>query len=73
MGERGDAGGHALAVPPAGGGGNGGLIRFPAKLFGLARRDFELVRGDASREKLVAVAGLSLVEVEVRLRAAFSR
>ena len=31
----------------------------------------ELVRGDASRAKLVAVSGLSAEEIETRLRAAF--
>jgi uncharacterized protein (TIGR00251 family) len=73
VGERGDAVEIALAAPPVDGAANEELVRFVGKVLGLARRDVELVRGDTSREKLVAVTGLSVVEVEARLRAAFAK
>jgi len=71
VGERGDAVEISLAAPPVDGAANEELLRFVGKVLGVPKRDIELVRGDASREKLVAVTGLSAVEVEARLRAAF--
>jgi uncharacterized protein YggU (UPF0235/DUF167 family) len=41
-----------------------------AAVLKVPRRDIELVRGDASREKLVAVVGLTVAEVEARIEAA---
>lgn len=72
VGERGDAVEIALAAPPVDGAANEELVRFVGKVLGLAKRDVRLVRGDTSREKLVAVTGLSVDEVEARLRAAIS-
>ena len=71
LGEHGDAVAIALTAPPVDGAANDELVRLVAKVLGVPRRDVELVRGDSSREKLVAVTGLSTVEVEARLRAAF--
>lgn len=70
VGERGDAVDIALAAPPVDGAANAELLRFLAKVLGVPKRDLELVRGDSSREKLVAVTGLAAAEVEARLRAA---
>ena len=72
VGERGDAVEIALAAPPVDGAANEELVRFLAEVLGLAKRDVELVRGDTSREKLVAIRSLPLAEVEARLRAAFA-
>jgi uncharacterized protein (TIGR00251 family) len=70
VGERGEAVEVALQAPPIDGAANEELVRFLARVLGVARRDVALVRGDASREKLVAVTGLPAAEVEARLRAA---
>lgn len=72
VGERGDAVEIALAAAPVDGAANEELVRFVGEVLGLAKRDVELVRGTSSREKLVAVTGLSAVELEARLRAAFA-
>lgn len=72
VGERGDAVEIALAAPPVEGAANEELVRFVGKVLGLPKRDVVLVRGDTSREKLVAVRGLSVADVEARLRAAFA-
>jgi uncharacterized protein (TIGR00251 family) len=66
----GDAVEIALAEPPVDGAANEELVRFVAGVLGVRKRDVELVRGETSREKLVAVAGLTPAEVETRLRAA---
>ena len=71
VGERGDAVEIALAAPPVDGAANEELVRIVAKVLAVPRRDVELVRGDTSRAKLVAVRGLSAGEIEARLRAAF--
>lgn len=72
IGERGDAVEIALAAPPVDGAANEELVRFVAKVLGVRQRDIELVRGETSREKLLAVTGLSAAEIEARLRAAFT-
>jgi hypothetical protein len=70
VGIRGEALEVAIAAPPIDGAANEELIRFMGKLLGIPRRDIQLVRGDSSREKLLAISGLSIVEVEARLLAA---
>lgn len=70
VGERGDAVEIALAAPPVDGAANEELIRFLSRVLDVAKREIQLVRGESSREKLVAIAGLTLAEVEARLRAA---
>jgi len=69
VGERGDAIEIALAAPPVDGAANEELVRFLARFLGIPKRGIELVRGETSREKLVAITGLTLAEVEARLRA----
>jgi uncharacterized protein (TIGR00251 family) len=71
VGERGDSVEIALAAPPVDGAANAELVRFVGEVLGVPKRDVELVRGEMSREKLVAVKGLSLTDVETRLRAKF--
>jgi uncharacterized protein (TIGR00251 family) len=68
VGERGDAVEVALAAPPVDGAANEELVRFLAKALGVPRRNIQLVRGETSREKLLAVTGLSLEEVTDLLR-----
>jgi uncharacterized protein (TIGR00251 family) len=70
VGERGDALEIALAAPPVDGAANEELVRFVARLLGVPRRQVALVRGETSREKLVAVTGLSLAELGALLQAA---
>jgi uncharacterized protein (TIGR00251 family) len=70
VGERGDAVEIALAAPPVDGAANEELIRYVSKILAVPKRAIELVRGETSREKLLAVTGLSPAEVEARLRAA---
>ena len=72
VGERGDAVEIALAAPPVDGAANEELVRFVASILGVSKRSVSLVRGETSREKLVAVTGLSTADVEARLRAAFA-
>jgi hypothetical protein len=72
IGERGDAVEIALAAPPVDGAANEELVRFVAKVLAVRQRDIELVRGESSREKLLAVTGLTAEEIESRLRAAFT-
>ncbi len=71
VGARGDAVEVALAAPPVDGAANEELVRLLAQVLSLAKRDVKLVRGETSREKLLAVRGLSVTEVEARLRASF--
>jgi uncharacterized protein len=70
VGERGDAVEIALAAPPVDGAANDELVRFLSRALAVPRRDIELVRGESSREKLVAIRGLTPAEVEARLQAA---
>lgn len=72
VGERGDAVEIALAAPPVDGAANEELVRFVAKVLQVRQRDIELVRGETSREKLLSVVGLTVEEIESRLRAAFT-
>jgi uncharacterized protein (TIGR00251 family) len=44
-----------LAAPPVDGKANAQLLSFLAEAFGVPRRDVILVRGDASREKIVRI------------------
>jgi uncharacterized protein (TIGR00251 family) len=66
--------GDALKVkvhaPALDGRANAELCAFLADTLGLPRRAVTLVQGDKSRQKLVAIAGLSFAEVKARLIAA---
>ena len=58
-----------VAAAPADGEANRAVIALLAKSFGVAKREIEIVRGDASREKWVRVGALDLAA----LRAALER
>jgi uncharacterized protein (TIGR00251 family) len=72
VGERGDALEIALAAPPVDGAANEELVRFVARLLGVPRRQVALVRGETSRDKLVAVTGFTLAELTALLQAALA-
>ena len=46
---------------------NDALLAFLADKLGVPRRTISLVRGDKSRQKVVAIAGLDLADVKQRL------
>lgn len=53
-----------LAAPPVDGEANAALVEFLAKLLGIPRRQVELLAGDASRRKRVALRGIDALQVE---------
>ena len=63
--------GDALKVkvhaPPVDGRANDALCEFFADALGLPRRAISLVHGETSRQKVIAIEGLSLDEVKTRL------
>lgn len=63
--------GDALKVkvhaPPVEGKANEALCAFLADELGLSRRAVTVVTGDTSRQKLIAIAGLSLADVRAKL------
>jgi uncharacterized protein (TIGR00251 family) len=58
-----------LQAPPVEGAANSALIRFLARSLGCPASAVRLLRGERSRRKLVAVAGLSAAELRGRLLA----
>lgn len=56
-----------VTAPPVDGRANTALTRLLAKRLGVARGDVTVVVGQNSRQKVVAVEGLSLAEVRARL------
>ncbi len=66
-GVRGDALLVRLAAAPVDGAANDALVAFLAETFGRPRRDITLISGHASRDKRVAIAGLSEAAVAARL------
>ncbi|MGH9798952.1 MAG: DUF167 domain-containing protein [Blastocatellia bacterium] len=52
-----------LAAPPVDGEANEELIRFLAKLFGATRAQISIRSGQTSRNKLIAIDGISAEEV----------
>ena len=59
-----------VAEPPEDGRANQAVVRLLAQLLGLRRRDVSIVAGHGSRDKVVAVEGLSVGELEERLASA---
>ncbi len=57
-----------LTAPPVEGAANQALVRFLSSVLRVATRDVDIVSGQHTREKVVAVSGLSPEEVEARLR-----
>lgn len=57
----------AIAAPPVDGAANQELLKFLSRALGVSKSSIDLVRGDASRTKIVAVRGLSEDELRARL------
>lgn len=72
-GVRGDALAVRLAAPPVDGAANDALVSLLADTFGLPRRAVTIVSGHASRDKRIALAGLSESQVADRLNDILSR
>ena len=60
----------ALAAPPADGAANDALLRLLADVLGVPRSAVAIVRGAASRRKVVEVQGVPEADVVTRLAAA---
>ncbi len=56
-----------LTAPPVDGAANAALLALLAERLGLPKRAVTLLRGESSREKLVAIAGISAEEFTKRL------
>lgn len=63
----------AVQAPPVEGKANAALVEFLAKFFSLSRSKVELVQGELNRSKVFLLRGLSLAEVEERMKAVISR
>jgi hypothetical protein len=57
-----------VTAPPVDGAANDALIRFLAETLGRPRSAVQIVRGQSSRHKTVAVAGVSAAEALARLK-----
>lgn len=67
VGIRGDAVEVSLAAPPVDGAANEELVRTLADALEVPKRQVQFVRGESSRTKLIAVTGLSVDEVILKL------
>ena len=56
-----------VAAPPTRGKANREVIAFLCQLLGVGKSSIDIIRGDTSRHKLIAIDGLSLEEVKKRL------
>ena len=70
--EIGPALGHELKIkltaPPVDGAANDALIRFLAETLGCPRSAVQIIRGQTSRHKTVAIAGMDAAAARARLR-----
>jgi uncharacterized protein len=57
-----------LTAAPVDGAANAALIELLSKRLDLPRRTISIVRGATGRQKIVEIAGLTLEEVEQRIR-----
>lgn len=57
-----------LVSPPIDGRANDALLNFVAQLFDVPRRQVELIQGDQSRHKSVAITGSKIEPLSVELR-----
>jgi uncharacterized protein (TIGR00251 family) len=57
-----------LTAAPVDGAANAALIELLSKRLGLPRRNIEIVRGATGRQKIIEIAGLTLEEVEQKIR-----
>jgi len=67
-GEVGDALKLALTAPPVEGRANEACISFLAEVLNVPRSSVTIAAGESSRSKVILVTGLSVVQVEARLR-----
>ncbi len=58
-----------LMAPPVEGAANAALLALLAERVGLPKRAVTLVRGETSREKVVAIEGISALEFNQRIQA----
>ena len=63
----------AVAAPPEGGRANRAVIELLARLLGVRRSQVAMVRGPASRAKLIEIEGLEGAEIERRIERALER
>src|SRR3989442_15890534 len=56
-----------LTAPPVEGAANAASVKFLADLLDLPQSQFEILRGDRSRQKVVQITGLTRDEVRARL------
>lgn len=68
VGELGDSLKVALAAPPVDGKANAACIRLFAEALNLPRASVTVASGQASRNKVIRVRGITAAEVEKRLR-----
>jgi uncharacterized protein (TIGR00251 family) len=66
-GRRGDAILVRLAAPPVDGAANDALVAFLSEMLGVPERRITIVRGATSRDKAVAIDGLTPAEIARRL------
>ncbi len=66
-GQRGDAVLIRLSAPPVDGAANDVLVAFVAARFGLARRSVRLVSGERSRDKRLAIEGITEATARARI------
>jgi uncharacterized protein len=59
-----------LMAPPVEGAANAALLALLAERLGLAKRAVTLVRGETSREKIVAIEGITAEELKKRIGSA---
>lgn len=64
VGMEGDAIKIRLNAPPVEGKANEALVKFLAETLGVSRAQIEIVRGHASRRKLVRVRGMTAEQIE---------
>ena len=57
-----------LTAPPVDGAANAALIELLSQRLDLPRRSIEIVRGATGRQKLIEITGLTLEEVEQKIR-----
>lgn len=67
-GEVGDALKVALTAPPVEGRANEACIAFLAEVLSVPRSSVTIAAGESSRNKVILVSGLSVMQVEARLR-----
>jgi hypothetical protein len=57
-----------LTAPPVDGAANSALIKLLAERLSVPRRTISIVRGTTGRQKIVEIAGLTLAELEQKIR-----